>query len=437
MQTKYLIIGSSHAGLSAAQEIRVHDQKGTLTMISMENCLPYSPTILPYIVEGKVEEKNIYLRDEKYFKDNKINFLRGKKVMQVSTKTSKVTLDDGSEIRYKKLLVATGSEPTIPPVSGLRDAPYHVLRTMEDAKKIEKALEGVQSALVMGAGLVGLHAAEALGKKGLKVVMVEMMPQILPGYFDNEASQLIQGVFIENKINFYLNNPVVKVESKNGKSKVTLKAGQNVECEFLLVSTGVKPRADFLTHSGIRVEQGIVVDNFMRTPVENVWAAGDVAQATDFFSQKKGLNAILPDAFEQGKVAGMSMAGDPQVILAFEEIGQQVALSYHGGISMNTFNFYGNRSFSVGLTLAEKKDGYEIHKKIVPEKCMYQKLVFQDDVLVGAIGINITMDPGVVMNLIRRGIHLGKAKDEFIAKPLDMSRRLMWNNWRGVVKVGA
>ncbi len=112
MQTKYLIIGSSHAGLSAADEIRVHDQKGALTMISMENCLPYSPTILPYIVEGKVEEKNIYLRDEKYFKDNKINFLQGKKVVQVSTKTSKVTLDDGSEIRYQKLLVGTGpSQP--------------------------------------------------------------------------------------------------------------------------------------------------------------------------------------------------------------------------------------------------------------------------------------------------------------------------------------
>ena len=110
MQTKYLIIGSSHAGLSAADEIRVQDQKGTLTMISMENCLPYSPTILPYIVEGKVKEKDIYLRDEKYFKDNKINFLRGKKVVQVSTKTSKVTLDDGSEIRYQKLLVATGSD---------------------------------------------------------------------------------------------------------------------------------------------------------------------------------------------------------------------------------------------------------------------------------------------------------------------------------------
>ncbi len=97
-------------------------------MISMENCLPYSPTILPYIVEGKVKEKDIYLRDEKYFKDNKINFVRGKKVVQVSTKTSKVTLDDGSEIRYQKLLVATGSEPTIPPTPGLKESSHLVLK---------------------------------------------------------------------------------------------------------------------------------------------------------------------------------------------------------------------------------------------------------------------------------------------------------------------
>ena len=123
MQTKYLIIGSSHAGLSAAEEIRVHDQDGTLTMISMENCLPYSPTILPYIVEGKVKPEIIYLRDEKYFKDNKITFLKGKKLVKLDTKASKAGLDDGSEISYEKILIATGSTPTIPPVPGLKSLP--------------------------------------------------------------------------------------------------------------------------------------------------------------------------------------------------------------------------------------------------------------------------------------------------------------------------
>ncbi|HPD60491.1 MAG TPA: FAD-dependent oxidoreductase [Thermodesulfobacteriota bacterium] len=437
MQTKYLIIGSSHAGLSAADEIRVHDQKGTLTMISMENCLPYSPTILPYIVEGKVEEKDIYLRDEKYFKDNKINFLRGKKVVQVSTKTSRVTLDDGSEIRYQKLLVATGSEPTIPPTPGLKESAYLVLRTMEDAHKINRAAQNSKSAVVMGTGLVGMHAAEGLGKKGLKVELIRGRRRaVLPNYFDSDSGGLIHKVFVDNGISCNLDHQVTQVEGKNGNLKVTVKDGTVFETNMLVVGTGVKSRMDFFTTPDVELDQGILVDNLMRTSVKNVWAAGDVAQATDFFSQKKELNPILPDAFEQGKIAGLSMAGDPSVILAFEEIGRQVAFSYPGGVSMNTFNFYGNRSFALGLSLAEEKDGYEVHKKIVPEECIYQKLVFQDDVLVGAVGINITMDPGVIMNLIRRGIHMGKAKDEFIAKPLEVSRRLMWDNWRGVIKIG-
>lgn len=437
MQTKYLIIGSSHAGLSAADEIRVHDQKGTLTMITMENCLPYSPTILPYIVEGKVEEKNIYLRDEKYFKDNKITFLRGKKAVKINTKASKVGLDDGREIRYEKLLVATGSEPTIPPTPGLKESSHLVLRTMEDAHKINQAAQNAKSVVVMGTGLVGMHAAEGLGKKGLDVELIRGRRRaVLPNYFDSDSGELIHKVFLDNGIRCNLDHQVTQVEGKDGKLKVTVKDGTVFETNMVVVGTGVKSRMQFFTTSDVQMDQGILVDNMMRTSVENVWAAGDVAQATDFFSQKKELNPILPDAFEQGKIAGLSMAGDPQVIIAFEEIGQQVALSYPGGVSMNTFNFYGNRSFALGLSLVEEKDGYEVHKKIVPEECIYQKLVFQDDVLVGAIGINITMDPGVIMNLIRRGIHLGKAKEEFMTKPLDMSRRFMWNNWRGVIKIG-
>jgi phenylglyoxylate dehydrogenase epsilon subunit len=435
MHTKYLIIGSSHAGLSAADEIRVHDQDGTLTMISMEDCLPYSPTILPYIVEGKVEEKDIYLRDEKYFQDNKIDFLRGKKVVNVDTPGSKVDLDDGNEISYEKLLVATGAEPTIPPVPGLKEHDHFVLRTMEDAHKINKAAENAKSVVVLGTGLVGMHAAEGLGKKGLNVELVRGRRRaVLPNYFDTEAGGLIHQVFLDQGIGCNLDHKVTQVEGGNGKLKVTVTDGTVFETDMVIVGTGVKSRMDFFATSDVQMEYGIQVDNMMRTSVENVWAAGDVAEATDFFTKKKILTAILPDAYEQGKIAGLSMAGDSEVILAFEELGQALALSYPGGVSVNTFNFYGNRSFSLGLCLAEEDDGYEIDKTIQPDECVCRKFVFQDDILVGAVGINVTMDPGVLKNLILRQVHLGDAKDTFVANPLDVSRQLMWNRWRGVVK---
>jgi len=435
MQTKYLIIGSSHAGLTAAEEIRMHDAEGSLTMVTMEDCFPYSPTILPYIIEGKVEEKLIYLRDEKYFQENNITFLKGKKVIDVDTKASKVSLDDGSDIAYEKLLVTTGGEPTIPPVPGLKEANYLVLQTMEDVHKINQAAETAKTAVVMGTGLVGMHAAEALGKKGLQVELIRGRRRaVLPNYFDSDAGKLIHQVFLDNGIHCDLDNHVKEVESVNGKSKVILDSGEVVETELLVVGTGVKPRMDFLGDSGIQADKGILVDNMMRTSVGNVWAAGDVAQTADFYGKEKVLTGILPDAYEQGKIAGLDMAGDEAVNLAFDEIGGQAALSYPGGISMNTFNFYGNKSFSVGLSLASEEDGYETDKMLLPTSCMYQKLVFDGDFLVGAVGINVTLDPGVIVNIIRLKIDLKGRKSEFASNPLDMSRRIMWDSWRGSIK---
>ncbi|MCG7850897.1 MAG: hypothetical protein MIO92_00080, partial [Methanosarcinaceae archaeon] len=185
---------------------------------------------------------------------------------------------------------------------------------------------------------------------------------------------------------------------------------------------GVKSRMEFFDAKDVAMDQGILVDDMMKTSAKNIWAAGDVAQARDFFSGKQDLNAILPDAFEQGKVAGMSMAG------AEEAQGSE---PYKGGLSMNTFNFYGNRSFSVGLSLEEDDTVYEIARMNIAGSQVYQKLVFKGNCLVGAIGINVTMDPGILMNLIRRRVDLGARKSEFAVKPLDMSRRVMWETWRG------
>lgn len=423
-ETKYLIIGSSHAGLTAAEEIRIHDPAGSMTMVTMETCLPYSPTVLPYIVSGKVEEKQIYLRDKQYFKDSDIVFKTGKKLSKVDVKKSVATLSDGSKIGYKKLLIATGSEPTLPPTPGLKESGCLVLRTMEDANLINAAAKKAKNVVIMGTGLVGMHAAEGLQEKGLDVEVIRgRRPAVLPNYFDKEAMALVHKVFLEHGVKCDLNKQVKEVKKlKGGKIRVIINDGSQIDTDLLVVGTGVKSRMEFFDAKDVAMDQGILVDDMMKTSVKNIWAAGDVAQARDFFSGKQDLNAILPDAFEQGKVAGMSMAG------AEEAQGSE---PYKGGLSMNTFNFYGNRSFSVGLSLEEDETKYEIARTTIAGSRVYQKLVFEGNRLVGALGINVTMDPGVLMNLIRRKVDLGARKEEFAVKPLDMSRRVMWEAWRG------
>jgi phenylglyoxylate dehydrogenase epsilon subunit len=185
---------------------------------------------------------------------------------------------------------------------------------------------------------------------------------------------------------------------------------------LLVVATGVQPRLEYLKGSGVEVDEGILVDERMRTNVAGIWAAGDAAQARGFFESSKVLNATLPNAVEQGRIAGMGMAGDP----ALKE--------YPGAVGMNTYKFFGHRAFSAGMIREE--EGCEVEKTSLPESFKYQKLVFKDDHLVGASGINSDLDPGIMVQLIRRKAYLGDVKARFCASPVDVSRVMMTSIWR-------
>jgi phenylglyoxylate dehydrogenase epsilon subunit len=268
----------------------------------------------------------------------------------------------------------------------------------------------------MGAGLIGLHAAENLAKGGMKVVVVEALSQVLPGYFDEEVSQIICKAFSDNGIKIRLNEKVSRVEGGDGETALSLVSGGSISAGLIVVATGVQPRVEVLAGSGVEVDQGILVDERMRTNVGGIWAAGDVAQARGFFESSKILNATLPNAVEQGRIAGMDMVEDPAL------------KGYQGAVSLNTCRFFGHRAFSVGMIKAEA--GCEVEKVVVPESFKYQKLVFKEDQLVGASGINSDLDPGIMVQLIRRKAYLGDVKARFCASPVDISRVMMTNIWR-------
>jgi len=422
LKTDYLIIGSSHAGLAAADEIRMNDDAGSFTMVTMEDLFPYSPTVLPYIISGKVSVPQIYLRDAEYFRTQRIDFVKGKAVTRVDPETRAAMLSDGSQIRYEKLLVATGAEPTVPRVENLSKVPFLKLRTMADALHHLDVIPRARSAMVVGTGLVGMHAAENFVHRGMHVDVIRARakknPRIMPNYFDEEFSGMIQKVFESHDVNFYLTDHLVRVTHEGGEFIATLSSGKALRAEMLLVCTGIKPRTEFLSHSSVKVDEGILVDHKMRTSVDQLWAAGDVAQAEDFFGSSKILNAILPDAVLQGKIAGADMSGG------------RLDSDYVGGISMNTFNFFGNRAFSIGVNDSEDGKRYRIEKTFSPSENVYQKMVFQANVLVGMTAINSNLDPGIIMNLIKGRVDLEEGCPEFVGNPFNMSRRLMWKLWR-------
>ena len=418
-QTKYLIVGSSHAGLSALEAIRLQDEEGQITIVSREKALPYSPTILPYVISGKKQVDTISLRDQSYFADLNVRFMPDNAVVAVDPAKAIVTLDSGEKIQYQKLLLATGADAAVPPFPGIETVPYQVVRTLDDALKLRNSIQDATSAIVIGAGLIAMHTAENLAQAGLEVTMVVRRQVSLFAYFDGEAARMIETIFSNNGVSIATGSGVAGVASAEGGCKVTLESGKVLSADLLLLAAGVRPRAGFLEGSGIDIDQGILVNETMRTNVQNVWAAGDVAQAPGFFDDGKTINATLPNASVQGRIAGMDMVEDPAL------------KPYPGSSGLNTFNFFDNHGFSVGLaTVTETKDDIEVNTIYLPSSRRYQKLVFKNDRLIGVSAINAELDPGVLRELIQREINLAEIKDQFTSDPLNTGRLLMTKLWR-------
>jgi len=415
-QTDYLIAGASHAGLEAVHNIRLVDQDSSITVITRDAEPPYSPTILPYIVSGQSTPEQVVLRDGEYFKQNNITLVGGNQLVGVDEEKKIVTLASGDQWQYGKLLLATGADPIIPPIPGLDQVPFHVLRTMRDALGLRDQAQEAKSAVVLGAGLIGMHGAENLQHAGLNVTIVEMSKQVLPGYFDHAAAQVIERAFNDNGVTMKMGSKVVKVQTVGKGCKVILESGDTIEAELLLVATGVKPDLDYLVNTSVESATGILVDEQMRTSVNDIWAAGDVAQAKDFYSEEKVLTGILPDAVDQGRIAARDMCQD------------SVAPPYTGGIPINTYTFFGKQAISVGISQAT--EGVEELTRSDAQNQCYLKILLKDNQLYGISTINEEMDGGVMWQLIQRKIDLQPVKEAFIKQPLETGRALMSSLWR-------
>lgn len=415
VHAQYLVVGSSHAALEAVSAIRTHDPKGSLALVTRDSRLPYSPTLLPYIVSGRSAPDNVFLRAVDYFAGQRVAYMADRALARLHPERNAATLSDGAEIAYDKLLLATGASPAIPPIPGIEQVPYHVLRTLDDALKLKAAVAASRRAVVLGGGLVGMHAAENLVKGGADVTIVEMQPQVLGAYFDRVAAGFIERAFAESGARILTGRRVVRLSPGAAGVIVHLDDGQALEADLLLTATGVKPDMGYLAGSSVAHDAGILVDDYMCTNVANVWAAGDCAQARDFFGERPVMNAILPDAAEQGRIAGMTMAGDPGV------------KAYAGGVPLNTYNFFGRHAIAVGIGATP---GGEERVRHDETRGSYLRVVVKDGRLQGIFGVNEFFDGGVMRQLILRRVDISTALDRLVADPLTTGREFMSRLWK-------
>ncbi len=394
---KYILLGNSAAAVTAAEAIRTIDKENSLAIVSAEDSAPYSPALTTYFISGTINEKGIYYRSDDFYSKNKIDTFLANPATSLDAKKKTVTLADGTVLQFSKLLIATGGAPQRPDIKGSELKGVFTLRTMDDARQIKERAQNSEKAVILGGGLVGLRAAYALHHLGINVTIVVSSSQILSQNLDEKAAGIMQDWLAYKHFNIVTKNDVDFINGEDEVTSVTLKDGTELAADMVIIGKGVRPNASFSIEAGIEVDRGIVVNNLMQTSVEDIYAAGDVAQAYDKLLKKKVVNAIWPVATEQGRVVGTNMAGGSE--------------KFEGSIAMNSVDFYGLSALSMGITRPKNEKDYEIIEKYEPQHHLYRKLLLQDNVIKGAILIGDIDRAGIITGLINEGVKVDSFKD--------------------------
>ena len=427
---KHVILGNGPTGVVAAETLRQAAPGDEIVMVGSESEPPYSRMAIPYLLEGNIDERGTYLRkDDGHFDALGVRELRGRAV-SIDASARTVKMQDGAVENYDRLLIATGSHPVRPPIPGVDLPQVQTCWTLEDARAIAALAKPGARVLQLGAGFIGCIIMEALAKRGVELTVVEMGDRMVPRMMTPKAGGMIKQ-WVEDKGIRVLTGASVQridpagansaggiggmiksvVQSVTGGGKpagdgvtVTLSNGEKIECDLVIAAAGVKPNVDFLEGTGVKVGNGITVDSSMRTSVEGIFAAGDVAEGPDFFTGEGMVSAIQPNAADQGRIAALGMA--------------ERSAELPGVLAINVLDTLGLISTSFGQWWGEPEDkGGQSVELVEEDLWRYLSLQFKDDVLIGATSIGRTDHVGVLRGLIQNRSPLGDWKDLLIENP--------------------
>jgi len=401
-QMQYIIIGASAAGMAAAEAIRRLDSEGSVTVLSDEQDMPYFRPMLPFIVSGKKKFPEMMLIGQGPYRGANIDVRINSRVEAVNTADQKVSIKSGEELPYDKLLIATGSVPNIPSdIAGVEAEGVFVLRTIADACAMAHRAETARHAVMLGGGLLNLKAAFALLERGMDVTLIVKSPEVLSKLMEPDDTVLIRNALNKAGLKLVTGSSVTRILSdSSGVIGVLLDSGREIPCQMVCIGKGIRANVEFLDKSGILVNQGVVVDKFTRSNIQNVFAAGDVAVTLDPITGERIVTGLWTNAAEMGSCAGRNMAGQPGI--------------YSGTFGiLNAAQVADEPFVSMGI-VHTKGTAYEIHITATPET--YRKLVFTPDGtrLVGALFIGDISKAGLYRYIIREMMPIKDIKSEIV-----------------------
>ncbi|MBI2023533.1 NAD(P)/FAD-dependent oxidoreductase [Candidatus Giovannonibacteria bacterium] len=402
LEIKYLIIGGGVAGTTAAESIRKKDPAGSIAIVSEEPFRLYSRIMLskPNFFLEKISFEQVWLKTEAWYKENNIEFYAGKRALNLNTAEKKVTLQDNEVLKYEKLLLAIGGCVRLFGAPGSEKEGVFYLRTLEDAKAVISAVKTAKRAVVIGGGFIGFEMCEMLRLAGVEVTLVLREPYFWQILLDDVSGKMIEGALEKGGVKIIRSNEVSDIIGKDSVEKVILKDGSELPCDMLIVGIGLQCPFSWVEAAGIKVNKGILANEYLETTAPDVWTAGDCAEFQDLILGERIQLANWANAQMQGRRAGLNMSGEKE--------------------TFRLVSFYTTRGFGISIAFVgdiRPEAGRTITCRGSREANSYARLISKDGELIGATLINRTQEMGAISKVIEMNIKITGLEKE-LADPL-------------------
>lgn len=384
---KYVVIGSSAAGINAVRELRKTDPAGEIVLVSKDKNV-YSRCILHQYLCGERTLERLNFAEPDFDRLYRVNWMRGREAVGLDREQKTLLLDGGEKLPYDKLLIATGSHTFIPPIKGLDGAVNYIgFRNIDDIEVLKEVPKSCKNIVVLGSGLIGIDCATGYLHMGVKVTLVDFAGWLLNKQLDERAAKTYIDAFRENGVEQYYGVGVneVRVGEDHRIYEIELSDGTVLPCDYFVVTAGVRSNVEFLKDSGLELSRfGLVYDETGRTSDPDIYGAGDVS----------GTSPIWPVAVKEGMIAAANMAGGKEKMTDFFA-------------SKSTMSFLGIHTMSLGV-VTPPDDTYRVD--IYDKNGVYKKVVSKDGVIVGALLQGDLAYGGVLQQMIARKIDVRKVK---------------------------
>jgi len=397
MKQKLVMIGNGMAGIACLEEVFKLPHSFEVTIFSEEPHVNYNRILLSSVMAGEKKVDEIYLNPLSWYEEHQINLKLGVKAIDIDMKQKVIVGSDGSRTSFDKILFATGSAPFIPPIKGVEKKGVYVFRNISDVQSILSQCGPGKKGVVIGGGLLGLEAARGISNQKTETTVVHLMDRLMEMQLDFSGGEYLKRSIEQLGIKVQLSKSTTEFSGNGSVTGVCFKDGSEIPADFVVVACGIRPNVELAQSTGVEVNRGIVVNDFMETSHPDIFAVGECVE------HRGKVYGLVAPLYDQAKILAATIAGNKKE-------------PYNGSVLASKLKIMGVDVFSAGV-IKEEDPSCEVVKYEDPTLGIYKKCVVKEGKLIGTILLGDATDANRLLEFIRDEKELGDARQTLLFPP--------------------